>query len=323
MKRNEYPLRWVARDGTVNVWLYDIQRESDAGRLTWNVRAWPRDAEFTDGGGEWYGVGLQEIDFESVRIVIANNHLPAQYQGRGVAIALYPILARRLGRRLLSSRTAVTDTNEWRTPRATEIWRHLVGAGEAEEIVGADSFVIEGRPGRARRTAAKPAPEWPSPPNALEFESLMTEVDRRLQAAGIPIVGHVITGVREVSKILAAELELTASRREPIPDVYEGDDLVIRISRWFDARYGERQNLYLATKRDQREEQTEPAMVENIKFPPNRCFIWGIPVKGSSLRLLDSSGRTHHRAHDTFMIKDGASVIYRFAGLLHISTNWG
>jgi len=233
----------------VSAWLYDIQQESDAGRVTWNIRAWPRDAASPDGGGEWYDVGLQEIDRESVRIIIANNHLPARYQGRGVAIALYPVLARRLGRRLVSSRTTVAKTNEWRTPRATEIWHYLVSVGEAEELGGADCFVIDGRPGYARPTAARPAPERPSPTNELEFESLMTEVDRRLRAASVPIVGRVITGIGEVSKILAAELELTASKREPVPDTYEGDDLVIRISRWFDARYGERllMNLWCCT----------------------------------------------------------------------------
>src|SRR4051812_706019 len=124
MLRNEYALRCVARDGSVRMWLYDIIPEHDGSRREWQVRAWPQDAPGPDAGGEFYELTLEEIDTESVRVILAANHLLEGHGGRGVAPALYPILARRLGRRLLSGRLGVPGTNEWRADRATEIWRH-------------------------------------------------------------------------------------------------------------------------------------------------------------------------------------------------------
>lgn len=240
MKRNEYAVKCIARDGAVSVWLYDITPGTDAGQRVCNVRAWPQDAPSPDNGGEWYDITLQEVDSESVRVTMANNHLPEGHRGRGVAVALYPILARRFGCRLLSSRTVVPGTNEWRTDRATEIWRYLVTRGDAEELPGEDVFLIDGRPGHAKPTEAGPLPEWAVPTTDVEFESFMREIDRRLQSESVPIVGRVIRGIGEASKMLAAGLPVSVPKRDPVAGAYEGDDLVMRMSQWFDAQYGER-----------------------------------------------------------------------------------
>src|SRR5688572_5948335 len=105
--RNEYGLRCSARNGSTSNWVYDVAVTESGGRREWHVRAWPQDAPSPGEGGEWYDVILAEVDSGSVQVIMANNHLATPYRGRGVAPALYPVLARRLRRRLLSSRISV------------------------------------------------------------------------------------------------------------------------------------------------------------------------------------------------------------------------
>jgi hypothetical protein len=238
--RNEYPLRCVARDGTTSVWLYDILVDGAAGVREWWVRVWPQDGPGPDDGGEVYEVRLEEVDAESVRVTLAANHLPTPYHGRGVAPALYPVLARRLGRRLLSSRPEVPGTEEWRAARATDIWRWLVDVGEADELPAEDAFVIDGRSGKARPTRAGPLPERPAPTSEAEFVALMETIDARLQAEGVAITNRELLGVGRICELLALELRITYPARAPRDGVYEGDDLAMRASHWFRARYGDR-----------------------------------------------------------------------------------
>jgi hypothetical protein len=243
MLRNEYVLLCTARDGSTSVWLYDVDVIGPPGQREWLVRAWPQDAVAPVRGGESYEVRLEEIDPESVRIVAAVNYLQAPYVGRGVAPSLYPVLARRLQRRLLSSRLQVPGTNEWRAERATQIWRRLVELGEADEYPSDGSFVIDGRPGKARPTQAGLLPERPAPASEAEFVALMEAVDSRLQAENVPIPARELAGIRQLCQILALELRITYPDREPRDGVYEGDDLAMRATRWFRARYGDRLNV--------------------------------------------------------------------------------
>lgn len=240
MLQNHYALACDARDGTMTMWLYDVTATGALGLRKWLVRAWPQDGAAPDDGGEFYEVSLEEADAESVRVEVISNHLPAPHRGRGVAPALYPVLARRLGRRLLSSRREARDGSEWRSARATSIWRRLVELGEADELPGEDAFVIDGRPGHARPTQAGPLPQRPAPSTEAEFVALMEAVDARLQADGVAITGRELVGIRQICLMLAAGLNLTVPPREPREGVYEGDDLVIRALRWLRGRYGDR-----------------------------------------------------------------------------------
>ena len=240
MLKNEYPLRCVARDGSVSVWLYDITAKTSATGREWSVRAWPQSNPSPGNGGASYDVILEEVDGDTVRVVHASNHLPAEQHGRGVAPALYPLLARRLNKRLLSGHLRLPGAKKAHRERLEKTWRYLVATGEAEELTGPASFVIEGRQGLARPTKAKPCPERPAPTTEAEFLVLMEEVDERLRKKGVRIPGRVVAGVGELSELLKVELQLTTSGREPIEGSYEGDNLVIRADQWFQARYGDR-----------------------------------------------------------------------------------
>lgn len=143
-----------------------------------------------------------------------------------MATVLYAVLARRLNKRLVSS-----------TP--TLAWKYLASIDEAEEFQRG-MFVVVGRVGLAKPTQFGPLPERPAPASEAEFQSLMTEVDRRMQDQKIPIVGRQLMARAEISKILASQLSGSCPKRDASPGVYEGDDFLIRVDQWIDEKYGER-----------------------------------------------------------------------------------
>lgn len=112
MLRNHYVLACEARDGSMTMWLYDVTSTGAPGLRELLVRAWPQSELAPDDGGEFYQFTLKEVDTENVRVEVIANHVPAQCHGRGVAPALYPVIARRLGRRLLSSRRDAHEDGE-------------------------------------------------------------------------------------------------------------------------------------------------------------------------------------------------------------------
>lgn len=73
-----------------------------------------------------------------------------------------------------------------------------------------------------------------------DFERLMAAIDDELRNDNIGVPWRPIQGICKVGNRFGLELTLTPQDREPIPGRYEGDDLSIRILRWFRSRYGDR-----------------------------------------------------------------------------------
>lgn len=81
----------------------------------------------------------------------------------------------------------------------------------------------------------------------------MEEVDQELITEGVRITGRAMIGAGRVAKKLRTgnyigdePLKLGPLDSPAIPGVYEGDSLAAHIFKWFDERYGERQNLDLS-----------------------------------------------------------------------------
>src|SRR5690349_764023 len=211
-----YPILCTARDGSHTLWLYEIEESTDSSQRVWYVRARPDHPQYD--GVDWYGITLTEIDAESVQITSVHNGVSRPFQGRGVGPVLYPDVARRLGRRLVSSRTNVRDSNEFRTPRATAIWEYLVQRGEAQKDGAADRYVIDGRPGASAlpNGPERLTPLRPPPTNEQEFQELMESIDATLRAEGVPIVGRELAGGAEVSRVLAIDQYPHLAKGEPL-----------------------------------------------------------------------------------------------------------
>lgn len=106
-------------------------------------------------------------------------------------------------------------------------------------VYSGDDLVIRIRRWYTARysTALEPAPRIDSED---EFLSQMDAIDERLRTQGVSITGRPIVAIGEFSKLLHEELRGYPLDREPVPGRYTGDDLVIRIDRWYRDRYGDR-----------------------------------------------------------------------------------
>jgi hypothetical protein len=101
-----------------------------------------------------------------------------------------------------------------------------------------------------RRSEKSFIPDLTLPTHEAEFLAFMEAVDQHLQSLNVPITGRPMRGWLTISHSLGLGLSLfPREKREPRPGCYTGDDLVIRIFRWFEARYGERLNIYFGPGR--------------------------------------------------------------------------
>lgn len=79
------------------------------------------------------------------------------------------------------------------------------------------------------------------PSNEYEFCQMMEDVDNFLRKEDISPPGRPIRGWMEIARVLKLNLSMfPQSLDEPRLGVYDGDDLTLRIFRWFDERYGDK-----------------------------------------------------------------------------------
>lgn len=78
--------------------------------------------------------------------------------------------------------------------------------------------------------------------NESEFVRLMEETDETLATEGIPIHARPFHAASRISRRFGfgEDLRLFVQDRDPIAGVYVGDDLTIRINRWYKQKYGNR-----------------------------------------------------------------------------------
>jgi hypothetical protein len=76
-----------------------------------------------------------------------------------------------------------------------------------------------------------------------EFLALMEDVDATLRRQEMPIQGRPIAAMGELCRRMNAEFSMMVPEREPRAGVYSGTDLVIRVKRWYDDRYGTRLHI--------------------------------------------------------------------------------
>lgn len=76
-----------------------------------------------------------------------------------------------------------------------------------------------------------------------QFEQVMEQLDEEARTEGISIQGRPLRAHKRLSELTKTELLLTVPNREPERGRYVGDDLVIRMKRWYDERYGNRLNI--------------------------------------------------------------------------------
>jgi hypothetical protein len=76
-----------------------------------------------------------------------------------------------------------------------------------------------------------------------EFDSLMHEIDQKMQVDGVPIHLRELTAMSEVAKFLDVEFIISPLKSKPTPGVYSGADLPAHISVWIRNRYGDRLNF--------------------------------------------------------------------------------
>lgn len=239
--RAQFPFFAVSRNGENSIWTYELEPESGPDGDRWIVRARPAHPEYD--GVDWYEVEIQAEGESDARVITANNGLAPGFAGRGVAPALYPLLARRLGRRLLSSRARGVNSAEFRSQRIDEVWTYLRASGAAEYDGENDQYIIDGR--NAAPTGQPSALEA-APTTESEFQAFMERIDATLRAEGRPAVGRELGGFAEISRRLGETTMPFLSKGEPLPGVYDGIDLIIRAKQWFAARYGRKLLLDLS-----------------------------------------------------------------------------
>jgi hypothetical protein len=76
-----------------------------------------------------------------------------------------------------------------------------------------------------------------------DFQRLMESVDEEMRQGEVPVTARALKGWLEISFRFGLRLQFPAPQREPREGCYTGYDLTIRIFRWFDNRYGERQGI--------------------------------------------------------------------------------
>lgn len=76
-----------------------------------------------------------------------------------------------------------------------------------------------------------------------EFLALMEDVDATLRRQEMQIQGRPIAAIGELCRRMKAEFSMMVPEREPRAGVYSGTDLVIRVKRWYDDRYGTRLHI--------------------------------------------------------------------------------
>jgi hypothetical protein len=82
-----------------------------------------------------------------------------------------------------------------------------------------------------------------------EFQQLMAGVDRQLQTEMVPIPSRPMKAESILAVQLGEPFVHPYPKREPAEGRYTGDDLTIRVSRWFKARYGNRLKMYFGPGR--------------------------------------------------------------------------
>lgn len=81
------------------------------------------------------------------------------------------------------------------------------------------------------------------PTNQAEFIELIESVDRQLREGGVPPHARPIRGWFEISSTLGLGLRMFPDKAGE-PEGYSGDDLTIRIFRWFDEQYGNKLQIH-------------------------------------------------------------------------------
>jgi hypothetical protein len=77
----------------------------------------------------------------------------------------------------------------------------------------------------------------------------MQQVDQQLQAETVPIPARPMRAESILAVALKERFVRPCPKREPVDGRYTGDDLTIRVSRWFTARYGDRLKIHFGPGR--------------------------------------------------------------------------
>ncbi|HZG44002.1 MAG TPA: HEPN domain-containing protein [Longimicrobium sp.] len=83
------------------------------------------------------------------------------------------------------------------------------------------------------------------PANDAEFNALMERVDAELRADEVPFAARSMAALSSIARRFQIELPGWTVDRDPHPGQYTGMDLTIRVVRWIDERYGNRQQIDL------------------------------------------------------------------------------
>jgi len=86
--------------------------------------------------------------------------------------------------------------------------------------------------------------------NEMEVVAMMEAVDVYLRESDVPPHARPIRGWFEISKDLKLGLNMFPKElKEPRPGIFSGDDLTLRIFRWFDERYREKLAIHMGPGR--------------------------------------------------------------------------
>jgi len=83
------------------------------------------------------------------------------------------------------------------------------------------------------------------PTNQEEFRLIMEQIDTQLQAENIPIHVRALRAVGEYAKLFALEIPMCLCPLSGAPGIYTGADAAAHIHNWFNARYGNRQKIFM------------------------------------------------------------------------------
>jgi hypothetical protein len=93
---------------------------------TWIYRVWGSDSKIN-----FFEFVLKEIDIDTLRIVVINNHHVPELTNKGIAGGLIKLSRRNLGRVIESSPKAGREIATYRTKDAEKVWERLVLEGVA------------------------------------------------------------------------------------------------------------------------------------------------------------------------------------------------
>lgn len=93
--------------------------------------------------GEFFDISVEQINDEEVRIIMMNNYNVSEYSGAGIPDYIIPEISKVLRMNVISSSNKDPNSDVYRTPDATKVWKRLKANGKATYDSKTDIYKLD------------------------------------------------------------------------------------------------------------------------------------------------------------------------------------